>query len=92
MISIEDRIKYTRQGYDYIEVTPLEVLKWGGMCICNGCGKQKLYENLNLVWVLGDCYCKSCFKEWEEKANKYEEDLIKQKERSIDWYKYHLNV
>lgn len=90
MINIEDRIKYTRQGYNYIKVTPLENIQWGGMCICNTCGKQFIHEDLNLVFVLGDTYCDKCFNEWEQRANTYEEDLAIQNERSLDWYRYHI--
>lgn len=97
MNKIESRIKETKEGFNYIEVTPEENLNWGGICICNGCGKQFLNENMKLVFVLADTYCKKCFKEWcYRKKNltkeDIEHDLKIQNEMSLKWYKLHLDI
>lgn len=91
----EDRVKYLSNGFNYVEITPSECFSWGGMCICNGCNKQVLDDNLYLVYVLGDTYCKECFYSWEKGAGKLSKedllsDLEQQKKYSLDFYKYYL--
>ena len=90
-----NKIEYTERGFNYVKVKPEDILQWGGFCVCNGCNGQFLEEDMYLVFVLGDCYCEKCFKEWLERAKKYkqkdvDEDLRYQKEHSFQWYKYHL--
>lgn len=85
-------IKYTPQGFSYIDVNLLDVLSWGGYGICNGCNEGPL-SDMKLVFVLGDTYCQHCFDEWQERAKSYskediEADLNYQKAHHIDWYKY----
>lgn len=87
-------IKYTPQGFSYIDVNYIDVLLWGGYGICNGCNRGP-FKHMKLVFVLGDTYCEECFNEWLERANKYaiediESDLQYQKAHHIDWYKYHI--
>ena len=89
------KIEYTDRGFNYVEVTPIQNVSWGGYCICNGCNGEFIHENMYLVFVLGDVYCKNCFNEWLERSKKYkqsdvDEDLRYQKEHSFQWYKYHL--
>ena len=84
-------VKYTPQGFSYIDVGIFEVINWGGMGICNSCGKGP-FRNLKLVWVLTDTYCEQCFNEWLERTKNFpkheiEEDLALQKDRDIKWYK-----
>lgn len=88
-------IKYTPQGFSYVDITIDDCLKWGGLGICNGCNKGPFSE-MKLVWVLNDTYCEKCFNNWLERAKKYdtediEEDLAMQKGRDMAWYKYHLD-
>lgn len=90
-----NKIEYTERGFDFVKVSPLDIINWGGFCVCNGCNGQFLEEDMYLVYVLGDCYCKKCFDEWVERSKSYsqedvEEDLRFQKEHSFQWYKYHL--
>ena len=92
----ESRIQYTKYGYNYVEITPSECFAWGGMCICNFCNKYDPVGPLYLIWALGDVYCKECFDEWKEREITYSkeelnQDLLKQKEESLDFYKYHLD-
>lgn len=87
-------IKYTPQGFSYVDVGIFEVINWGGIGICNSCGKGP-FRNLKLVWVLGDTYCEQCFNNWLERAKSYpkkdiEDDLTLQKDRDVRWYKAHL--
>lgn len=86
------KIKYTPQGFSYVDVTLDECLNWGGFGICDGC--NQIHENLKLIYVLHDTYCKNCFNNWLERAKKYpkediEEDLIIQNKFHLDWYKLH---
>ena len=95
-MKVEDRIKYTDRGFSYVEVTPYENIKWGGFCICNGCNNDFENENMYLVYVLADTYCKECFNEWLERQKEYsqedvEYDLHIQNGNDIEWYKYHLD-
>ena len=88
-------IKYTPQGFSYVDVTIGDCLKWGGLGICDGCGKGPFRE-LKLIWVLHDTYCEKCFNEWLERAKKYtkediEEDLYLQKDNHLKWYQWHLD-
>ena len=91
-----ERIKYTDRGFSYVEVTPQEVIDWGGYCICDHCNGQFENENMYLSFVLADTFCKDC---WEhilerQKHSSQEDvdhDLAIQKENSLDWYRYHLD-
>ena len=91
-----NRIKTTERGFNYVDVTPYENIKWGGMCICNGCGNTVEDKPMKLVFVLTDTYCDDCFNEWTKRAKNYPQedvdyDLKKQNEMSEVWYKYHLD-
>lgn len=91
---VEDRIEYTPRGFSYIEVTPSEIFRWGGLCICNGCGKRKL-ENMNLCFVLTDTYCKECWDGILKRQQRFSQedvdyDLKIQEENALNWYRYHL--
>ena len=93
----ESRIVVDETGYNYVTVTPQEILKWGGYCICNGCNNQFLRENMNLCFAAGDTYCDKCFndmrKRWKRNLSKQdiEYDLKLQAIQALDWYKYHLD-
>lgn len=96
MARLEDRIKYTPRGFSYIEVTPQEIFRWGGICICNNCGNQILDDNMNLCYVLTDTYCKSCWEDILKRQEKFSQedvdyDLALQESNSLDWYRYHLD-
>lgn len=72
-----------------------ENINWGGYCICDSCDKQVICENMYLIFVLGDVYCRECFEKWVKRTKKYNEkdineDLKLQKEKSFKWYKYYL--
>lgn len=90
-----DRIKYTPQGFSYVDITSEECIAWGGYCICNGC--NNISNDLKLVYILNDTYCQGCFDEWLERAKKYskddiEYDLAIQKKNHIDWYSAHIKL
>ena len=92
----KERIITDPCGYNYVRVTPEEVFKWGGHGICNSCNGQFLEEDLNLCFVLADCYCDECFEEikkrWSEMNKEdIEYDLKLQERESLDWYMYHLD-
>ena len=90
-----DRIKYTPEGFSYVDVTVEECIGWGGFCICNGC--NRISSDLKLVYVLADTYCKECFEDWLRRCKSYKEDDIKydlahQKQHHIEWYKCHIKL
>ena len=78
------KLKYTPQGFSYIDIGLDDCLRWGGMGICNSCGKGP-FKKLKLVYVLTDTYCKNMSKQ------DVEHDLKIQDENHIRWYRYHLN-
>ena len=95
-MNIEERIKYTKDGFSYIEVSPIENIKWGGYCVCNGCNNSVLNRDMYLVFILNDTYCERCFNEWNNRETsltpeEIEEDLKYQNKYHIEWYKWHLD-
>ena len=90
-----DRIKYTPQGFSYVDVTMEECLAWGGLCICNEC--NEICNDLKLVYILGDTYCTKCFNDWLERSKNYSKediayDLALQNGRDKEWYSYHIKL
>ena len=81
-------LEYTKQGYSYIKCNTEDCFNWGGMAICDSCG-ERMEDDVYLIFILGRAYCPKCFKEWTERANRYEDDLQLQKECHERWYKYH---
>lgn len=87
------KIKYTPQGFSYIDVTLEDCVNWGGLGICNSCGGT--YENLKLIFVLTDTYCEKCFNKWLRRSKNMskediEYDLEIQERMDKKWYEYHL--
>lgn len=85
------KIKYTPQGFSYVDVNLLEIINWGGLGICNRCGKGPFLE-MKLVYVLTDTYCEECFREClknfaQMSKEDIEYDLKIQKEYDVKWYK-----
>lgn len=87
------KIKYTSQGFSYVDVYLEEILNWGGYGVCTSCNKVLCHE-MKLIYVLHDTMCLRCFNEWRERIKKMrkediEYDLNIQKQYHIDWYKEH---
>ena len=80
------KLNYTKQGYSYIKCKKEDCLNWGGLNICDDCNGA-IADDVYLIFILHRAYCSKCFKEWEERANKYTEDLQLQKECQKNWYK-----
>lgn len=90
---MNEKIKYTPQGFSYVDVSLFDVINWGGYGICNSCGKGP-FRHLKLIYVLADTYCNACFNKWLERCKKYsiediEYDLKIQQGNDEKWYKYH---
>lgn len=90
---MKKEIKYTPQGFSYVDVNLFEVINWGGFGICNGCGKGP-FRKMKLIYLLNDTYCEKCFDDWLQRCKKYskediEYDLKIQKENDVKWYKIH---
>ena len=81
------KLKYTKQGYSYIQCTREDCIAWGGMSICDDCGNDMLGNEIYLIFILGRAFCKKCFEDWQERAIRYTEDLQLQRERHIEYYK-----
>lgn len=82
-------IKYTPRGFSYVDVSLQECENWGGLGICDGCGKVQ--DDLKLVWVLHEVFCNKCFTEWCERQMNYSDedvafDLALQKEHDKSFY------
>lgn len=68
-------IKYTPQGYSYVDVSLEECLNWGGLGICDGCNTGP-HQNLKLIWALHDTYCNKCFNNWLERQKNYSKEDV----------------
>lgn len=82
------KMKYTDQGYSYIECTREECFSWGGAAICDYCNKN-MFEKVYLIYILGQAYCPKCFKQWLKRSKRYEEDLQLQNQNHERWYAMH---
>ena len=87
------KIKYTPQGFSYVDVTLEDCMNWGGLGICAGCGE--IHDRLKLIFVLTDTYCENCFNKCLERSKNYskediEYDLKIQNGRDKQWYFYHI--
>ena len=89
---MKHKIKYTPQGFSYVDVSLVDCARWGGYGVCDSC--NKVHTKLKLIWVLRDTYCENCFNEWLERAKHYSKedidyDLALQKQNHIMWYEMH---
>ncbi|MBO7615006.1 MAG: hypothetical protein J6T15_04860 [Bacilli bacterium] len=82
------KLEETNNGYLYAKVSRLECLSWGGMGMCDFCGKDM--DEGYLVFVLHSCICPECFNTWIGRSKKYEDDLNYQDERADGWFKAYL--
>lgn len=82
------KLEYTKQGYSYMQVTREDCFCWGGMSICDSCGKD-MNEEIYLIFVLGQAFCKECFEKWKNRAKICEDDLYLQEQNQERWYMAH---
>ena len=86
-------IKFTDKGFSYIDVSLKDCLSWGGMGICNSCGKVS--NSLKLVFILGDTYCDNCFNDWISNCSlsqeELEEDLHYQYLHHLKYYRFYIS-
>ena len=87
---MKKEIKYTPQGFSYVDVGIFEIINWGGAGICAGCGRGP-FRNMKLIYILADTYCDKCFNEWLERQEKYlrsdiEHDIKLQEENDKKFY------
>lgn len=82
------QLQYTNKGYSYIKCTKEECFAWGGMAICDSCGKS-MNKEIYLIYVLGQAFCSECFNDWTNRSKRYEEDLYLQKQNQERWYQAH---
>ena len=81
-------IEYTKQGYSYIKCFKEDCFNWGGAAICDSCGEQ-MTSDVYLIYILNQAFCPKCFNEWLKHAERYEEDILLQKQNHERWYKSH---
>ena len=82
------KVKYTPQGYSYIECNRYDCFSWGGAAVCDSCGKN-MQDKVYLIYILNSAYCPECFKEWEKSATKFKEDLSNQNKYDTKWFQVH---
>lgn len=82
------KLEHTKQGYSYIKCTKEDCFNWGGMAICDNCGEM-MYDDVYLIFILGQAFCPKCFEEWKGRAIRYEEDLYLQEQKQERWYMAH---
>lgn len=82
------RLQYTDKGYSYLKCTKEDCFAWGGMAICDDCGKS-MNDDVYLIYILAQAFCPKCFKEWTERSTRFKEDLILQEQNHERWYQSH---
>lgn len=82
------QLNYTDKGYSYVKCSNTDCFNWGGLGICDSCGRY-IEDEVYLIFILNSAYCKKCFKEWENRSKRYKEDIQLQKESQERWYMYH---
>ena len=70
-------------GYTVYKVTAVEVMRLGGIGVCDECNCAALHGYL--VPVLNHYMCQDCYNEWNEQATYYEED-IPYEQRMSEYY------
>jgi len=63
----------TKKGHKFIKLNINEMLKIGGLGICDSCCVPM--SNGNLIPVLNSVYCDDCFNKWVKEAVYYKEDV-----------------
>lgn len=66
------KIENNAKGFQIIRVNVLQMLKAGGMCICDDCSNAMF--NGTFIGALNRIYCDECYKGFENHATYYEED------------------
>lgn len=79
----------TRVGWTVYKVTDTECYSWGGLSICDDCGK--FVSNGFLVPVLNHFMCIDCFNQWRSSSKFYPEDLPFER-KNITYYESILPV
>lgn len=79
------KLSYTKKGYSYIKCTKHDCYNWGGIAICDYCGKP-MENEVYLIFVLARAYCPICFKEWMKRSKRYEDDIELQNRIQERWY------
>lgn len=80
------KLQYTDKGYSYIKCTKEDCFNWGGISICDNCGRD-MDNDVYLIFILGSALCPKCFENWAKNSKKYADDLKLQKQRHKEWYK-----
>lgn len=70
-------------GYTVYHATAFEVMRLGGIGVCDECNTASI--DGYLVPVLNHYMCPSCYKEWNERAVFYPED-VPHEERVAEYY------
>lgn len=67
------KIVTNAKGFKVIKLDYNEFLSTGGLSICDGC--SRLMSEGYYIPVLNSSYCEKDYKEWLERAIRYDEDL-----------------
>jgi hypothetical protein len=69
-------VETTSKGFKVIEVTTEQCEQWGGLGICDHCGKRFVPTG-KYVAVLNEVLCHhNCYEEWNSRAINYPEDRM----------------
>ncbi len=66
------KIETNKKGFQVIKVNVSQMLKAGGMCICDDCGGAMF--NGIFIGALNRIYCDNCYSDFEERSTYYPED------------------
>lgn len=67
-----DKIQTTEKGFKVIELNVEQMLKLGGMCICDSCNNAMFTGTF--IGALNRVYCATCFENFNKTATYYPED------------------
>lgn len=75
--------------FKVIEVSAVELTQFGGLGICDNCGKAS--DIGYLIPVLNRWFCPECYESWKERARWYPEDA-EYEQNKFDYYCELLNI
>ena len=83
------KIVENKKGFKVIECSLEECMNWGGLGVCDDCGRKA--DNGYYVAVLNSWLCEECYDKFTERAVRYIEDIAIET-RHFDTYKEILGL
>lgn len=65
--------EFNEKGFQIIKLNVHQMLKLGGLCICDSCSEGMFTSTY--IGALNRAYCDSCYEDWIKRAKFYPEDV-----------------